>query len=136
MAISSFDYSDLNAYLLLITGFAKPDHSQVVPFNHIVSKFQQGRDVTIREIQALRCNETLVSIPSDAKLSRAIEILGGGIHRVIVTDANGAVVGILSQLKVLDFFWNERVNFPAIDRLYPTILRDLHIGTQQCISVK
>ena len=37
---------------------------------------------------------------------------------------------------MVDFFWNEGVNFPTIDRLYPALLRDLGIGTQQIISVK
>lgn len=53
-----------------------------------------------------------------------------------MTSPAGDVIGILSQLKLVEFFWNEGINFPAIDKLYPMILRDLGIGTQQIVAVK
>jgi hypothetical protein len=134
--MATFDFNDLNAYLLVVVGLSKPDEDQVHLFNNILSKAQGGSSVSLREIQGLSCKETLINIPSDAKLAQAIEILGSGIHRVLVTGSGGDIVGILSQLRVIDFFWNERVNFPAVDRLYPIILRELGAGTQHIISVK
>lgn len=75
-------------------------------------------------------------MPGDEALAKAVEVFGSGIHRLWVTNHAGEVVGILSQLKLLEFFWNEGVNFPAIDDLYPRLLRDFSIGSQQIIAVK
>lgn len=75
-------------------------------------------------------------LSADSTLDRAMEAFGSGIHRLLVTDQAGDVTGILNQLRLLEFFWNEGVNFPIIDRLYGSLLRDLQIGTQQIIAIK
>lgn len=134
--VATFDYRDLNAYLLVVVGLAKPQSEQVSLFNAIISKVQQGGKITIREVQPLCKHVAIVTIDSTGNLSQAIETLGSGIHRLIVTNPSGDVGGILSQLRVVDFFWNEGINFPTIDRLYPVVLRDLAIGSRQIISVK
>ncbi|KAM0277538.1 hypothetical protein ACHAQH_005737 [Verticillium albo-atrum] len=134
-AISTFDYNDLNAYLLVVVGLANPDEGQVSLFNEIATKAQEGTPITLQDIQPICRKESLVTLPFDETLDKAIEIFGSGIHRVLVCGPSGDVVGMLSQLKLVEFFWNEGINFPAIDRLYPAILRDLAIGTQQIIAV-
>lgn len=135
-AVTTFDYSDLNSYLLVVVGLSRPEEDQVALFNEIMSKAQQGTDIPLREIQPICRQDTLITVPSDGNLSQAIEVLGSGIHRVLVTSPTGEVTGLVSQLRVVDFFWNEGVHFPSIDQLYPTILRDLGVGTQQIVSVK
>lgn len=80
--------------------------------------------------------ESLVTLPGSENLAQAIQILGSGIHRLLVTAPDGDVVGIASQLRIVEFFWNEGVNFASIDRLYPVMLRDLGIGTKEIVSVK
>jgi hypothetical protein len=45
-------------------------------------------------------------------------------------------VGILSQLKLVNFLWENANSFPTLDQLYPAILRDLAIGTFEAISIK
>lgn len=134
-ATSTFDYSDLNAYLLIVIGLAKPDGDQVALYNSIISKAQQGERIPLREIQPICRKETLVNLTADANLSQAIEVLGSGIHQFLVTNDAGSVIGIVTQLQIVEFFWNEAINFPAIDRLYGVILRDLGIGSQNIISV-
>ncbi|KJZ76202.1 Protein SDS23 [Hirsutella minnesotensis 3608] len=133
--ITTFDYSDLNAYLLVVVGLARPENHQVQLYNSIIAKGQQGEPISIREIQPLCRQEPLVNVSSESNLSHAMEILGSGIHRLMVMSASDGVVGVLSQLRMVDFFWNEGVNFPAVERLYPILLRDLEIGTQHVISV-
>lgn len=135
-AISTFDYNDLNAYLLVVVGLANPDEGQVSLFDDIATKAQDGTPITLEDIQPICRKESLVTLPFDETLDKAIEIFGSGIHRVLVCGPSGDVAGMLSQLKLVEFFWNEGINFPAIDRLYPAILRDLAIGTQQIIAVK
>jgi hypothetical protein len=78
-----------------------------------------------------------VSLSTTSTLAQAVEILGGGVHRILVSNPeNDEVVGILSQLRLVEFFWNEGVNFASIDQLYPLLLRDLNIATKDAISVK
>ncbi|KAK9441228.1 CBS domain containing protein [Metarhizium brunneum] len=134
-AVATFDYSDLNAYLLVVVGLSKPETHQVELYNDIMLNAREGKNISMRQIQPLCRQEPLVGLPSNGNLAQAIEILGSGIHRILITNSLGNVVGIMSQLLMVDFFWNEGVNFPAVDRLYPIMLRDLGVGTQQVISV-
>lgn len=75
-------------------------------------------------------------LSAESTLDVAMEAFGSGIHRILITNQAHEVVGILSQLRLLEFFWNEAVNFPTIDRLYGSLLRDLGIGTHQIIAIK
>ncbi|PHH74664.1 hypothetical protein CDD82_4827 [Ophiocordyceps australis] len=134
-ATATFDYSDLNAYLLVVVGLSRPDAQHIDLYNSIMAKGGQGLPISVREIQSLCKQEPLINMASTGNLSHAIEVLGSGIHRLLVTDSVGHVVGVLSQLRLVDFFWNEGVNFAMVDRLYPVALRDLAIGSQRTISV-
>lgn len=135
-AVSTFDYNDLNAYLLVVVGLAKPEEEQVALFDDIQMKAQERVAVPLRHIQPLCRKESFITLTVYRNLTDAIEIFGSGIHCILVTSPAGDVVGMLSQLKMLEFFWNEGINFPVIDRLYPVVLRDLGIGTQQIIAIK
>jgi hypothetical protein len=136
--VSTFNYTDLLSYLLVVIGLAKPEPEQVELFNNVGMKVQNGEPVLLKEIQALSRKESLVMLPATDGLSQAIEILGSGIHQLLATGEDGRVVGVLSQLRVMNFFWTEGVNFPSIDRLYPVMLRDLSstLGHKPIISIK
>ncbi|KAK3954730.1 hypothetical protein QBC32DRAFT_73642 [Pseudoneurospora amorphoporcata] len=134
-AISTFDHSDLNAYLLAVVGLAKPEEEQVALYRDISVKAQSHAEIPLRDLQPIFRKEDLVKLPAESTLDKAIEVFGGGVHRLLVTNNDSEVVGILSQLRLLEFFWNEAVNFPLIDRLYTIVLRDLQIGTQQIIAI-
>ena len=78
-----------------------------------------------------------MTLPSTAYLTHAIEVFGGGVHRiVIVEEGTDNVVGILSQLRLVKFLWENGRNFPIIDHLYSQTVKDLNIGSQQTISIK
>jgi len=134
-AISTFDFKDLNAYLLVVVGLAKPEADELEAAETVASKAQKGEPITLREIQPLCRKEALVGLPAISNLSQAIEILGSGVHRIVVTNELGEAAGIMSQLRMVEFFWNEGVNFASIDQLYPVILKDLGIGTKNTISI-
>ncbi|KAK4194474.1 hypothetical protein QBC40DRAFT_213530 [Triangularia verruculosa] len=134
-AISTFDYSDLNAYLLVVVGLAKPEEDQIELYDHIAKSAQAQTPVALREIQPILKKSELVVLPTEATLDAAVEAFGSGIHRLLITNVAGEVIGILSQLRLLEFFWKEAVNFPVIDRLYGSLLRDLQIGSTQIIAV-
>ena len=135
-AVTTFDYSDLNAYLLVVVGLAKPDDEHIALYAEISKKAQAQEDITLREIQPLSRKEELVTLPVDATLDKAVEAFGSGIHRILVVSQAGEVVGVLNQQMLIEFFWNESVNFPAIERLYQCLLRELQIGTHQIIAIK
>lgn len=133
--ISTFDYNDLNAYILVVVGLANPGEDLVQLYDAIAKKAQARISIPLRDIQPILRKESLVTLQGDEDLPKAIEVFGSGVHRVLVTNHNSQVVGILSQLKLLEFFWNEGINFRAIDELYPRLLRDLGVGSQQIIAV-
>ncbi|KAG7284172.1 cell separation during budding [Staphylotrichum longicolle] len=134
-AVTTFDYSDLNAYLLVVVGLAQPDEEHVELYAELSKKAQSQEDIPLREIQLLSRKEELVTLPADATLDKAMEAFGSGSHRILIVDPAGQVVGVLSQLRLIEFFWHEAVNFPAIERLYQCLLRDLQIGTHQIIAI-
>lgn len=135
-AVSTFDFKDLNAYLLVVVGLSKPEKDQIEASNNIVAKAQKAEPITLREIQPLCRKEALVMLSATSNLSQAMEVLGSGVHRLVVVDETGEAVGIMSQLRMVEFFWNEGVNFASIDELYPHNLKELDIGTKETISVK
>ncbi|KAI1412678.1 hypothetical protein F5Y13DRAFT_41390 [Hypoxylon sp. FL1857] len=133
--VSTFDYNDLNAYILVVVGLAHPPEDLVELYDTVAKKAQARISIPLRDVQPIFRKESLVTLQGDEDLVKAIEIFGSGVHRVLITNHNGEVIGILSQLKVLEFFWNEGVNFRVIDDLYPKLLRDVGVGSQQIIAV-
>ncbi|KAI0803454.1 hypothetical protein GGR55DRAFT_662661 [Xylaria sp. FL0064] len=133
--VSTFDYSDLNAYILVVVGLAHPPDDLVELYDDIAKRAQARDSIPLRDIQPICRKETLVTLQGDEDLARAMEVFGSGIHRILVTNFQAEVVGILSQLKLMEFFWNEGVNFRVIDELYPKLMKELGIGSQQIIAV-
>ncbi|KAK8022484.1 sds23/moc1 [Apiospora rasikravindrae] len=133
--ISTFDCNDLNAYLLVVVGLGNPTEELVPLFDTLAKKAQAHEDIPLRDIQPICRKESLVMMHGDANLAKVIEVFGSGIHQFLVTNNAGEVIGILSQLTLVEFFWNEGVNFRAIDELYPLILKDLGVGSQQIVAI-
>ncbi|PHH71486.1 hypothetical protein CDD83_5163 [Cordyceps sp. RAO-2017] len=46
-AISTFDYRDLNTYLLVVVGLARPDEDHILLYNNIMVKGQQGTPISV-----------------------------------------------------------------------------------------
>lgn len=120
----------------MVVGLARPTEELVTICNDIGLKAQARVDIPVRDIQPICRKESLVTLQAHEDLLSAIELFASGIHRILVTSQAGEVIGVLSQLKLIEFFWNESVHFQAIDDLYPRLLRDLGIGSQRIISVK
>jgi len=136
-ACGIFDYSDLNAYLLVVVGLANPEESQLEDFSALAKKAREGTSISLREIRRLARKEPLVTLSESEDLSKAIESFGSGVHRILICkEGTTQVVGILSQLNLVKFLWDNGSSFPTIDQLYPMILRDLNIGTHQAIAIK
>ncbi|KZF18876.1 hypothetical protein L228DRAFT_251740 [Xylona heveae TC161] len=135
-AIGTFDYSDLNAYLLLVVGLAHPDVEFGSSFQELARKAREGNKIPLKDVKDLGRKEPFVTLPHTLSLVHAVEIFGSGVHRIIIVEEDTTnVVGILSQLRLLRFLWENGRSFPAIDQLYAQYLRDLAIGSQQVITI-
>jgi hypothetical protein len=137
VACGTFDYSDLNAYLLVVVGLANPEQSQLADFDSIAKRAREGTPIPLKDTEHLAKKEPLVKLSEQDDLSKAIEHFGSGVHRILVYNESGSeVVGILSQLKVVKFLWDNGSSFASIDQLYSSILKDLGIGTPSTIAIK
>lgn len=56
--------------------------------------------------------EPLITLPHTADLTKAMEVFGSGVHRVLVAkEGTTDVVGVLTQLRMVSFFWENRASF-------------------------
>ena len=134
-AIGTFDYNDLNAYLLLVVGLAQPEDRQ--SFKELAQKGQEGMPIPLKDIKDLGKKEPLLTLPDTASLTKAVEAFGSGVHRILVVKENTQdVVGVLTQLRLVTFFWENGRHFPAIEPLYQATMRDLDIGSHSVIAIK
>lgn len=137
VAISTFDYNDLNAYLLLVVGLARPEPTQLNHFSEIARMARATEPIPLRMVKDLGRKEPLVKLPSTANLTKAVEIFGSGIHRIIITKGESDnVLGIITQLRLVRFFWEHGRNFGPVERLFHERLRDLALGSQSVKSIQ
>ncbi|KAI4212824.1 MAG: hypothetical protein LQ351_004527 [Letrouitia transgressa] len=135
-AHATYDYRDLTQYLLFATGQLFPDEEHFPIFQKLAKKAQQGHVIPLKDVKSLGSKEPFVTLSRTANLTQAIETFGGGTHRiVIVEEGTDNVIGILSQLRLVKFLWENGQCFPIIDELYPQNITDLGIGSQQLISI-
>lgn len=135
-ACGTFDYSDLNAYLLVVVGLAHPQEDQVEIFDSIAKRAQANQSIPVREAIPLGKPERLITLSVSDNLAKAIEHFGSGVHRILVCkDGTTEVVGILSQLRLLRFMSDNASSFPMIDALGPWLLKDLAVGAPTTIAI-
>ena len=136
-ATGTFDFKDLNQYLLFATGGLYPTPEQLPFFQDLAKKAQRGHKIPLRDAKNLGAKEPFVTLSHTANLTKAVELFGGGVHRlVIVKDGTNDVTGVLSQSRLVKFLWENGRSFPIIDQLYPQTIRDLGIGSQRIICIK
>ncbi|EEP77117.1 conserved hypothetical protein [Uncinocarpus reesii 1704] len=136
-AVGTFDYADLNAYLLLVIGITKPDDEHAASLEELGRKAREGQKILLREVKNLRPKDPFTTLPPNASLTKAVEVFGGGVHSVVVVKENTSeVLGIFSQWRLVRFLWENARSFPVIEQLYPQYLRELGLGSQHVISIK
>ncbi|CAN6628351.1 protein Sds24p [Trichomonascus vanleenenianus] len=132
----TFDYADLNAYLLLVLGHLEPvEQSQEV--QRQVAKARSGEPVPVKFVSELGIKDPFVTVPSSATVATACEILGNGVHRLTVTDEGDPreLVGILSQRRLIRFIWENGRLFKDLEGLFQTPLDELSIGSSNVITI-
>jgi CBS domain len=135
--IGTFDYRDLNAYLLIVIGLALPDEEHIQDFAQAAQKAREGKSIPLRDIKDWGKKEPLTFLSGDANLIKAIEVFGRGLHRIVVVDeTTKEVTGLLSQSRLIRFFWENGRHFPVLEQLYSQYLRDLKLGSHSVIAIK
>lgn len=136
-AIGTYDYSDLNAYLLLVVGLAQPDENHHQSFVELAQKGREGQPIPLKDVKDLGKKEPIITLSRDGELAKAVELFGSGVHRIIIVNENtNDVVGVLSQLRLMQFFWENRRNFTGVEQLYARSIKELNIGSHSVWAIK
>ena len=98
-------------------------------YQALAKRAQAGEKIALKDVKKLG-SEQFVTLAGNAQLTAAVEVFGGGVHNVVTEK------GILSQLRLVKFLWENSSCFPVIDQLYARDLVDLGIGSQHLISIK
>jgi len=133
-AIGAFDYDDLNAYLCLVTGLASPDNAPEEDIKDVLLRARNNQLIPLSDIKYLLGRKEPPAFLEDTDtLPRAVEIFGSGYHRIIVRkQGTTEVVGVLSQLRLVRFFWE---HVTSVDTLNTRTLKDLELGSQPVLSI-
>lgn len=146
----SFDYSDLNTYLLLLFGRARLDALSVDEINmegsmskleyaqQMVNKAKHGGEVPVDFILRLHPKNPFIKFPEQETLYPAMEALGNGVHRVAITkdsSPHAPITGILSQRRLIKYMWENARRFPSLDFLINSTIQDLNIGLLNPLTI-
>jgi len=121
----TFDYSDLTAFLLMVLGVTDtkghPSTISDTSFQDLVKKAREGsHDIPVKLVGDLGMKDPFITLPESESLTRVVEIMASGVHRIAVTreNSNHDVIGVLSQRKILKFFWDNVRAFIDLEQLY------------------
>lgn len=135
----TFDYTDLNAYLLLVLNKIKSEEllgmdydSALVP--GMVQHAQRGEQVPVSFVVRLNTKNPFIKLTEEDTISTVVEILGTGVHRVAITNEN-RLTGILSQRRLVKYLWENARRFPSMEPLFQSSIRSLNIGSPNPISI-
>lgn len=149
----SFDYSDLNTYLLLImnkislndlavngitdeNGNALTLQQKQERVHAVVNKAKKGEEVPVDFIVKLHPKNPFLKFRESESLLKAVEAFGNGVHRVAIIDDHSKITGILSQRRMIKFFWENARRFPSLEFLFNSTLQDLKIGSTTPITIQ
>lgn len=113
------------------------DDEGMSSFQDLANKARTGNSIPVKLVKDLGKKAPLITVSEGETLARAIEILGSGVHRIAVTkEGEKKVVGVLSQLTLLKFFWENARHFPHIESILLASLQQLGIGSSNVISIQ
>ena len=120
----TFDYSDLTAFLLMVLGVTDPSHASTMSstsFQDLVKKAREGdHNIPVKLVGDMGMKDPFITLPASETLAQVIQIMASGVHRVAVTSDHSGndVIGVLSQRKVVKFFWENVRAFLDLELLY------------------
>lgn len=125
----TFDYNDLNSYLLLVL------NKITIADNDITTQCQSGRPVQVNKIVSMTLKNPFHKLSELDNLFTVVKILGSGVHRVAITDESTTKIkGILSQRRLIKYLWENARQFPGLESLLNSSLKELGIGVLDTTS--
>ncbi|KAK5778778.1 hypothetical protein RI543_003701 [Arxiozyma heterogenica] len=119
----TFDYNDLNSYLLLVLNKIQVNNQKVT------EECQNGKPVPVGEIVKLTPKNPFYKLSETETLLTVMKILGSGVHRVAICNPEMTFVkGILSQRRLIKYLWDNSENFTSLETLFNYSLQDLQVG--------
>lgn len=146
----TFDYSDLNTYLLLIMNKVNYADLNVEEIGDAKSSAQEKHDVVIQNINKAKRGEEVpvefiiklhpknpfIKFNETDTLFSVMETLGNGVHRIAIANEEGnKITGILSQRRLIRYMWENARRFPSLDFYLTSTLQDLKIGSTNPITI-
>jgi len=120
----TFDYSDLTIFLLMVLGVtdaAQYSSKESSSFQDLVRKAREGdHNIPVRLVGDIGMKDPFITLPASDTLSQVVQIMASGVHRVAVTkdSTSSEVIGVLSQRKVVKFFWENIRSFVDLEPIY------------------
>lgn len=136
----TFDYADLNAYLLLVLNKLNPDSLTNMNYEPkedipvLTRKAQRGEQVPVAFVIRMSTKNPFIKLSEADNLSTVVEILGTGVHRVAITKDN-KLTGVLSQRRLVKWLWDNARRFPSMEPLLTSSLQHLQIGSPNPVSI-
>ena len=119
----TFDYNDLNSYLLLVLNKIKINNEK------LTKDCQNGENIKVGDLIKYTPKDPFYKLSENENLSNVISILGSGVHRIAITDPDMTQIkGILSQRRLVKYLWDNARQFPDLEPLLNTSLKKLKIG--------
>ncbi|CAK9435875.1 uncharacterized protein LODBEIA_P05180 [Lodderomyces beijingensis] len=146
----TFDYSDLNTYLLLIMNKIDANELNVDEIGdakttvkekqnlvvQAINKAKKGEEVPVEFIIKLHPKNPFIKFSEEDTLFSVMETLGNGVHRVAITNDEGTkITGILSQRRLIKYMWENARRFPSLEFYLQSTLQDLKIGSTNPITI-
>jgi len=129
----TFDYSDLTAFLLMVLGVTDPSHSSTMSstsFQDLVKKAREGdHNIPVKLVGDIGVKDPFITLPESETLAQVVGIMASGVHRVAVTrdGSSSDVIGILSQRKVVKYFWKNVRCFVDLEPSYQKSVFNLYL---------
>jgi CBS domain-containing protein len=136
----TFDYSDLNVYLLLIMNKISLKDLNVEEKNlnsiqALINKGKTGGEVPVEIIIKLNPKNPFIKFQEEDNLGQVMETLGNGVHRVAIIDDSMNITGILSQRRMIKYLWENARRFNSLEYLFNSTLAELKIGSSNPITI-
>ncbi|KAG7193465.1 cell separation during budding [Scheffersomyces spartinae] len=146
----TFDYSDLNTYLLLIMNKITlaqlatnelysdkdPREKQEIIAN-LIAKAKRGEPVPVDFIVKLHPKNPFLKFLELDTLFKIVEAMGNGQHRIAIHNPRKPeeITGILSQRRLIKYMWENARRFPGLQLIFNLTLQELKIGLTTPITI-
>jgi predicted transcriptional regulator len=112
--------------VLGVTDPAQDSSKSSTSFQDLVKKAREGdHNIPVRLVGDIGMKDPFITLPASDTLSQVVQIMASGVHRVAVTkdSTSSEVIGVLSQRKVVKFFWENIRAFVDLQPLYQKPVR-------------